>query len=407
MEHSPTALLRSTLTGRHAPLEAIEEFTETGESFEVEVSGLGSARLRSEDNLWQRFAAFFPFLHFSPGLSLREGGTPLIDAGSRLQSWTGIPHLFLKDETRNPTGSFKDRGSFACITFSHMLGERVAATVSTGNMGHSLAAYGARAGIPVLVFVPSSTPREKLFAMALHGATIIRVHAPDYSDMKHEVLRVGAEQRLRIVSGNGPIRTEGYKCTAFELFEQMGGDVPEVIAVPTSACGHIRGIFKGYRELREAGLIQRLPRMAVVQAARNNPIVAGIKQGRDTICPVAHVDTIAEAITSGNPAGGDEIVQKARLYDWPAEDVEEEEILEGQRLLAGSGFFVEPSAAITLPAVRKLRAAGAIAATDRVVLMLTGGGLKDGAVLARQPLSIIDTPVGDLHETLASLLPRT
>ena len=271
------------------------------------------------------------------------------------------------------------------------LGERVTATISTGNMGHSIAAYGARAGIKALVFVPEFAPREKLMAMTIHGATVIRVRAPDYAGMKKAVLGLAKEFNLRIVSGNGPIRAEGYKLTAFELYEQIRGELPDYIAVPTSACGHIRGLFKGCRELLASGLIRRLPRMIVVQAANNSPIVSAIKQGAKQVIPFTNFHTIDEAITTGNPMGGDEIIAKAYEHGWLAEDAAEEEILEAQRVLAQAGWFVEPAAATTLGAVRKLRAAAKIAAGESVVLMLTGAGLKDMDVLKHHPCSIVES----------------
>ena len=267
-------------------------------------------------------------------------------------------------------------------------------------MGHSIAAYGARAGLKVLVFVPQFVPREKLMAMTIHGATVIRVRAPDYALMKKTVLGLAKDFNLRIVSGNGPIRAEGYKLTAFELFEQTRGDLPDYIAVPTSACGHIRGLFKGFRELLAAGLIRRLPRMIVVQAANNSPIVSAIKQGAKHVIPFTNFHTVAEAITTGNPMGGDEIIAKAYAHGWLAEDAAEVEILEAQRVLAQAGWFVEPAAATTLCAVRKLRAAGRIAAGESVVLMLTGAGLKDFDALKHPPFSVIESNLDDVRRGL-------
>ena len=168
--------------------------------------------------------------------------------------------------------------------------------------------------------------------------------------------------------------------------------------MPTSACGHLRGVFKGYRELKEAGLTDRLPRMIVVQAANVNPVVSAIREGRDRIIPVSGGETIAEAITSGDPPGGDEIILKARQYGWLAEDVTEEEILD-------AGFFVEPAAATSLAAVKKLRAARKIGEEDSVVLMLTGSGLKGMSGFARQQVSVIESDLrrirGDVEKILA------
>jgi len=240
--------------------------------------------------------------------------------------------------------------------------------------------------------------------MSLHGATVIKVHAPDYALMKKTVLGLAKEFNLRIVSGNGPIRAEGYKLTAFEMHEQMRGEPPDYIAVPTSACGHIRGLFKGYRELMAADLIKRLPRMIVVQAANNSPIASAIKQGAKHVIPFANCHTVAEAITTGNPMGGDEIIAKALQHHWLAEDVTEEEILEAQRVLAQAGYFVEPATATVLYAVRKLRAAGRIAPGESVVLMLTGAGLKDLDALKYQPFKILESNLDGIRRDLANAL---
>jgi len=268
-----------------------------------------------------------------------------------------------------------------------------------------MAAYGARAGLAVLAFVPEFAPQEKIVAMAIHGATVIRVHGADYGDMKEKVLALAAAHGLRVASGNNPIRVEGYKTEAFELFEQLNGQVPDYIAVPTSACGHIRGIFKGFRELSAAGLIQTLPKMIIAQAAANSPIVRALKIGATKPIPFRNFTTIAEALSSGNPPGGDEIIAKANQYGWLAEDATEEEILEAQKMLARDGFFVEPASATSIVALRKLRARGAIEAQATVVSVLTGSGLKDISVAARHPQKIIDTDLAAINEHGAALLP--
>ncbi|NPV06114.1 MAG: threonine synthase [Syntrophaceae bacterium] len=388
--------LLSTISGQAFPFERIEEFADNGESLEVSIDGLAGARVRPGRHLWERFADFMP-VAIDGDLSLGEGNTPLLPAGEALCRHTGIRRLLLKNETVNPTWSFKDRGSLTTIAMARLMGETVTATISTGNMGNSIAAYAAHAGIRAVVFVPRYAPPEKIRAIAIHGASVVRVSGADYSVMKRTILGMAPGLNLRVVSGNGPIRTEGYKLEAFEMVEQLEGGVPDFIAVPTSACGHIRGIFKGYRELLEAGIINRLPRMIVVQAANVNPLVSAIREGRDRVVPVTGKRTVAEAITSGDPPGGDEIVQKARQYGWLAEDVPEEEILDAQRRLAGAGYFVEPAAAAPLAAARKLRASGQIGEEHSVVLMLTGSGLKDMSAVARQHLEVIESDLSNLR----------
>jgi threonine synthase len=401
----PTApTLRSTLSGLEYPLERLEEYAENGESLEVFLPGIEQARPRRAPRLFEHFAEFLPFRRLDADCSLGEGNTPLLAAGPSLRALSGLPELWLKNETQNPTWSFKDRGSLTCLFLARELGESVTATISTGNMGHSIAAYAAHAGLKAVVFLPEFAPQEKIQAMAMHGALVVRVHAPDYAAMKKSVLGLAAELKLRIVSGNGPIRVEGYKLTAFEMFEQMGGQVPDFIAVPTSACGHIRGLHKGYRELLAAGLVDRLPRMILVQAANNSPLASAAKQGRREVIPFSNFHTVAEAITTGNPMGGEELLHKALEYGWLAEDVSEEEILEGQRLLAREGFFVEPATATSLFAVKKLRQAGRVEPEARVVLMLTGSGLKDLDALKYQPAHVVDTDLEKVRGELERLL---
>lgn len=379
--------LVSTLTNLEYPIERIEEFAENGESLEVHIDGLENAKIKAGKYLWERFTDFLPFSSIDSSISLGEGNTALIKASKKLLDFTGLDNLFLKNETQNPTWSFKDRGSLTCIAMAKEMGESVSATISTGNMGSSISAYGAKSSIRIIVFVPEFTPKEKVMAMGIHGATVLKIIAPDYSEMKREVLSLAKKLNLRIVSGNGPIRVEGYKMTSFEMFEQMDGKVPDYIAIPTSACGHIRGIFKGYNELMQAGIIDKIPKMIVVQAYNNSPIVSAIKQGKRKVIPFSNFHTVAEAITTGNPMGGDEIIDKAYKYGWLAESVTEEEILESQRRLAESGYFVEPASATSLYAVKKLREQGKIEQNASVVIILTGSGLKDSEVFKYHQLN--------------------
>ena len=395
--------LISTISGTEYPFDRLEEFAENSESLEVKLKGLNRAKPKRGATIWERFQDFLPFDHFDPSCSLGEGSTPLLESED-LAEYVGLKTLLLKNETVNPTWSFKDRGSLPCVLMAKQCNERFVATISTGNMGASLAAYGARSGIQPIIFIPPLCPEEKIRSMAIHGAIIFKVEAPDFGEMKRKVLSLATKLKLRIVSGNGPIRVEGYKFCAFELFEQLKGQVPDFIAVPTSACGHIRGLFKGFNELLEAGLVNRLPRMIVVQAANNSPLVTALKQKKSSLVPFSNVHTIAKAITTGNPMGGDEILQKAYKHRWLAEDVTEEEILVGQRLLARAGFFVEPSSATSLIAVKKLVAAGKVKQDESVILMLTGSGLKDSEVFQHHSIDLISANISTVKAELAQVL---
>ncbi|MGQ9618783.1 MAG: threonine synthase [Candidatus Aminicenantia bacterium] len=396
--------LISTISGEEFPFESLFEFSEKGESLEVFIPDLKKKRNKEGKFIWERFRDFLPFQFMDEACSLGEGNTPLLRATKLINKFTGLYNLWLKNEAQNPTGSFKDRGSLTTIFMAKEMKEEFTATVSTGNMGHSISAYSSRAGIKVIVFVPEFVPEEKLLSMAIHGSKIFKVRAEDYSIMKNKILDLSTKFNLRIVSGNNPIRVEGYKLEAFEMYEQMEGEVPDFIAVPTSACGHIRGIFKGYRELMESGLIKKLPKMIIVQAKNNSPIVSAIKKGSEHIIPFKNFQTIAEAITSGNPPGGDEIIDKAKKYGWLAEDVEEFEIIESQKILARSGFFVEPSSATVLYAVKKLRGSGKIDPEQKVVLILTGSGLKQIDIFKKHEFSIFESDLLRIEKNLERVL---
>ena len=395
--------LVSVSTGEEYPFERLAEFADDGDPLEVRCD-LSHAKVKGEAvSVAARFSDFFAYRDAALGGGLGEIVTPLVQAPKPLADFMGIERLLLKNETMNPTWSFKDRGTLPCVWLAAELGETTLATISTGNMGHSVAAYAARHGLRAIVFVPDFTPPEKILSMGAHGAVVVRVAAENFGVMKRSVLAHGEAAGLRIVSGNGPHRVEGYKLEAFEMWEQLGGEAPDFIAVPTSACGHIRGIHKGWRELHQAGLVAQVPRMIVVQAANNAPLVSGIEQGLGRMVPVDHVDTIAEAITSGNPPGGDALVRQAQALDWPAASATEDEILDGQSRLARCGFLVEPASATSVHAGRKLRAAGVIAQEARVVLMLTGSGLKDPAILQRHTMKILDVNERDLSAVMAQL----
>lgn len=395
--------LISTLTRQEFPWKQLEEFAPNGESLEICISRLSKAKIHPGTHLWERFSDFMPFENLDQSLSLGEGNTPLVLADKKLQDFTGLEQLLFKNETQNPTWSFKDRGSLTCVAMAKALNETTTATISTGNMGHSMAAYGAKAGIKVIVFVPDYTPNEKISAMGMHGAQILKIKGNNYSEIKKTILSLAKDWKLRIVSGNGPMRVEGYKMIGFELFEQMNQRIPDYIAVPTSACGHIRGIFKGYRELYQAGIIHALPKMIIVQAKNNSPIVSAIQQRKKHCIPFTHFHTIAEAITTGNPMGGDELIAKAYEYNWLAESVTEAEILEGQKHLAASGYFVEPAAATSLYAIKKLRIAGKIKKSAQVVVLLTGSGLKDSGVLKYHKPNIQKIPLKKIEKEMKSI----
>ena len=390
--------LQSTMTKQKYPISRLKEWSNKGEPLEVNIENISRAKIKEGNCLWEKFIDFLPFKNIDNNLSLGEGNTPILSGSKTLKNYCDLKNIFLKNETQNPTWSFKDRGSFACTLMAKAMGESVTATISTGNMGNSIAAYGAKANLKTIVFLPDFTPEEKIAAIGIHGAQIYKIKTENYSNMKKTILDHASNLGIRVVSGNGPIRVEGYKVAAFEIYQQFSGHIPDYIAVPTSACGHIRGLFKGFRELKQAGYINKLPKMIIVQAENNSPIVNAIKKNRNKIIPEKNVNTIAEAITSGSPYGGKEIIAKAKKYNWLAENVSESKIIESQKLLAKSGLFVEPSSATVLNAVKKLKSKNLIQKEDSVMLILTGSGLKDFNVIKNYNFDIKNKDINSIEE---------
>lgn len=401
MDIKRNVFLKSTLSKDEYKINRLKEWSENKEPLEVEIRDIESARINKGKYIWERFIDFLPFKNINPNYSLGEGNTAVVKGGEKLKNYCDINNLFLKNESQNPTWSFKDRGSLACVWMAKAMNEEITATISTGNMGNSIAAYGAKANLNTIVFLPEFTPNEKIAAIGIHGAQIYKVKAPDYSQMKKKILNYASDLGIRVVSGNGPIRVEGYKLTAFEIYEQFSGDIPDYIAVPTSACGHVRGLFKGFKELKKAGYINKLPKMIVVQAQNNSPIVKAIKSNKNEIVEEKNFDTIAEAITSGSPYGGKEIIEKSYKYNWLAENISENEIIESQKLLARDGLFVEPSSATTLNAVKKLRSKNLLQKDDDVMLILTGSGLKDFDVIKKYNFAINQVNINNIEEWFA------
>ena len=393
--------LKSTLSGDKYSFLRLKEWSENKEPLEVGLDNIAKANIYDGIYLWERFMDFLPFENINSNYSLGEGNTPVLKGSKNLKKYCDLENIFLKNESQNPTWSFKDRGSLFCVWMAKSMKENLTATISTGNMGNSIAAYGAKSNLKTVIFLPEFTPEEKIAAIGIHGAKIYKVKAPDYSKMKKKILDYASKLGIRVISGNGAIRVEGYKLAAFEIYEQFSGDIPDYIAVPTSACGHIRGLFKGFKELKKAGYLNKLPKMIVVQSKNNSPIVKAIKQNKEEIIEENNVNTIAEAITSGSPYGGKEIIKKAKKYNWLAENVTENEIVESQKLLARDGLFVEPASATTLSAVKKLRSKNLLKKDDNVMLILTGSGLKDFDVIKDYNFNINDVNINSIGEWFA------
>jgi threonine synthase len=320
--------------------------------------------------LVERYREFLPISDATPIISLGEGFTPLIrldHIGARI----GVPNLFAKYEGMNPTGSFKDRGMVVAVSKAVEEGAEAVICASTGNTSASAAAYGAAAGLEVIVVLPKGKiALGKLIQAIAAGARVIAVEGN--FDEALRVVREMAEQRehpVTLVNSVNPYRIAGQTTAAFEVCDDLGR-APDILAIPVGNAGNITAYWAGFSRYLAAGRIDSRPRMFGFQAAGAAPIVLGH--------PVEKPETIATAIRIGNPAGWKQAEAARDESGGLIETVTDDEIVASYRELATSqGVFCEPASAASLAGVVKLAAAGRIPDGATVVCVLTGHGLKD------------------------------
>jgi threonine synthase len=331
-------------------------------------------------SLWKYFD-LLPIEKRDSIVSLNEGRTELIEA-KRITRDFGLRALYLKNETRNPTGSFKDRPNTVGISKALEFGADRVAIASSGNAAGSLAAYAARAGVDCIVAVPANVPSAKLMQIAIFGARIFKVRGT-YSNSFNLIRDACAKHKwhnLTSVSTANPYQSEGDKTVAYELIEQMRQETPDWVAIPLGAGPLLVGVWKGFKEMRILGLINSLPRMIGVQAEGCAPIVRGFQEGKENVTAWDTPTTIAHSISDplvGYEQDGSLTLKCIRESSGYAESVNDREMLEAVRLLARrEAVFAEPSAAASVAVVKKLIHTGIIAADDSVVSLVTGTGLK-------------------------------
>ncbi len=359
-----------------------------------------------------RFRELLPFIGPNDRvISLSEGSTPLVGT-RRAGWWAGPVHLTIKHQGNNPTGSFKDLGMTACMTRAAALGVRMVACASTGNTSSSMAAFAGRAGMKAVLFVPYRQISSAKLAQALDfGALVIEVG--DTFDEAFRLLRqVAAEMDFYLVNSINPFRIEGQKTIVAEMMEQRAWRPPDYIVVPGGNLGNSSAIGKGLRELKEMGLIEKVPKVVVVQAAGANPFFRTLQAGSRELIPVEKPDTEATAIRIGRPANW----KKARrVLEWTGgfcESVTDDEIFEAKAALAEDGVGCEPASAATVAGIRKLVRSGKIERHADVIAILTGHQLKDTDYVIRHRSAAgesrqrwrVDANLGALRKALESVL---
>lgn len=337
--------------------------------------------------VWRYRQLILPSLVGDP-VSHPEGNTPLIERHA-IADWCGLPHLIIKHEGHNPTGSFKDRGMTVAVTQACRAGATAVACASTGNTSASLASYAAQAGIPALVFVPEGKVAPgKLAQTEAHGARILLLDGNFDACLR---LAREAADRLGIMLLNSvnPFRIEGQKTIIFEMLQQLRWTPPDWIIFPAGNLGNAAAFGKALREALAWGLIPKCPRLAAVQASGAAPFAAAFERGFDHLDPVIP-DTVATAIRIGHPASYRRAVRAIRETNGVVCAVDDVTILEAKAVVDHAGVGCEPASAAAIAGLRLLVARGTIAPTDRVVAVLTGHLLKDPAPTAtgRPPIRI-------------------
>ena len=356
----------------HDPHRLLTVCTACGMPLRVDYD-LSRVRLKLEDlrsrpaSLW-RYREVLP-LEEGDEISLAEGFTPLLPVAT---------NVWVKDEARNPTGSFKARGMAVAISMAKHLGARALSAPSAGNAAGALAAYGARAGLPVTVAMPVDTPAPFFSECELYGATIHRVPGT-IADAGKFLREHGPKDTFDVSTLREPYRIEGKKTMAYELVEQMNGAVPDVVLYPTGGGTGLIGMWKAFDEMERLGWIPagKRPRFVSVQAAGCAPIAKAFREGAERTEPYPNPHTRAYGLRVPSPLGGFVCLRALRETHGTAITITDEETDRGTRDLASrTGIDVCPEGGAAWAALEKLREEGFVRASDTVVVFNTGTGLK-------------------------------
>src|SRR5579872_6614805 len=347
-----------------------------------------------QSGVW-RYREFIPFLSsYNCVVTLREGNTPLLEA-KQAAEYGGLDRLVFKHQGFNPTGSFKDNGMTCGTAQALRLGMTRVACVSTGNTSASMAAYASAAGLQPIIFIPHGNISYGKLAQALeYGAQTLQVEA-NFDQILALVRQLAERLGIYLLNSINPFRIEGQKTIMTELMDQRDWRVPDWIVLPGGNLGNTSAFGKGLREMHELGLIDRLPRLAVIQAEGAAPFHDLMARGkRAKLNAVEHPETLATAIKIGDPVSWPKARHEVNTSQGVVEKVSEQEIADAKAIIGRCGIGCEPASAATLAGIRKLAAAGIIAHDADVVAVLTGNVLKDPDYIYRYHTGALDAPDG-------------
>jgi threonine synthase len=354
---------------------------------------------RSESGVWRYRELVHPAAEDRDLVSFPEGNTPLV-VRRPLADWAGVERIAFKHEGMNPTASFKDRGMTVAVTQAKRVRATAVVCASTGNTSASMAAYAAQAGIPGVVLVPAGKiTTGKLAQTVAYGARILAVRGDFDACLR---LVDEAQERLGLYLANSinPFRLAGQKTIGLELLQQRGWRAPDWLVLPGGNLGNTAAIGRALVEAQALGLIDRLPRLGVIQAAGAAPFARSFPSFRERTPVIA--ETVASAIRIGNPASWDRAVAVIRATDGVVTSVTDAAIMEAKRAIDRAGVGCEPASAASLAGVRRMVEEGTIRRTDDVVAILTGHVLKDpdAAMASGSPPTEIDPTLGSLELAL-------
>jgi threonine synthase len=340
---------------------------------------LGSLDAPYNSGVWRYKELVYPDVDNGLIVSRPEGNTNLYYT-PKLAEWVGVKQLYLKHEGENPTGSFKDRGMTGGLTQARVLGMERVACASTGNTSASLASYAAFSGLEGIVFFQNKHVSMGKLAQAIaYGATCVQVNA-DFDRNLELVREVAAQLGIYVLNSINPFRLEGQKTIMFEAIQQLRWQVPDWIVCPGGNLGNSSAFGKGLHELYELGLIDQMPRLAIIQAEGANPLYKSYQTGFEHYEPV-HAETIATAIKIGNPVSYKKAVRALKWTDGVVEQVSDQEIMDTKALIDRQGIGCEPASACSVAGIQKLVEKGIIGRDESVVGILTGHVLKDAEVV--------------------------
>jgi threonine synthase len=349
-------------------------------------------------SLW-RYADLLP-VERNAAVDLGTGFTPLVRA-DRLAAELGLGEVWVKNDTRNPTNSFKDRVVTIAMSKALEFGFKVLACASTGNLANSVAAHAAHAGLRSYVFIPSNLEQGKIVTTAVYGGNLVAIEG-NYDDVNRLCAELAGLYPWAFVNVNmRPYYAEGSKTLAFETAEQLGWEAPDHVVVPAASGSLLTKVLKGFDELHQVGLLdgEAHVRVSGAQALGCSPIATAYLDESDTIRPVKP-DTIAKSLAIGNPADGYFALEAVRTTGGGFAAVSDGEIVEGMRLLARTeGIFAETAGGVTIATLQRLAAEGVVRADERVVVYITGHGLKtlDAVATVAGPSATIKPTLDAFH----------